>query len=392
MEQVCILAAARSPIGALSGQLSGLSASQIQQQVIKGLLEARGIPLDQVEEVILGQVLTAGAGMNPARQAALGAGIPVSAPCALINQVCGSGLRSIDMGAQLIQRGDTGLVVTGGQESMTNAPHVLRGSRAGKKMGEWPMVDSMVHDGLWDIFHDYHMGSTAENIVERYGISREEQDRYALSSHERARAALEDGRFREEIIAIDVPVKRGETEQISEDEGFRRKATMEQFARLRPVFKKDGSVTAGNSSSINDGAAAVVLASEAKAEALGIEPLARIKAFASAGVEPAFMGLGPVPATRRCLERAGWSIKDLDLIEANEAFAAQVMAMNRDLGWDSERINVNGGAIVLGHPIGASGARLLTTLLHEMGRRDARKGLVTLCVGGGMGVAMAVER
>lgn len=330
--------------------------------------------------------------MNPARQAALGAGIPKEVPCALVNQVCGSGLRSIDMGSHLIARGDADLVLTGGQESMTNAPHVLDGSRYGKKMGHWKMLDSMIHDGLWDVFNDYHMGVTAENLVEQYGVTREQQDRIALTSHERARAALEKGYFKEEIIPLEITGRRGDVTEINEDEGFRRKATMEDFARLKPAFKKDGTVTAGNSSSINDGAAAIVLASDRKVRELGLEPLARIRAFASAGVDPAVMGIGPVPATRRCLDRAGWSIDDLELIEANEAFAGQVAAMNQDLGWDMERVNVNGGAIVLGHPIGASGARLLTTLLHEMRRRDAHKGLVTLCVGGGMGVAMAVER
>lgn len=392
MEDVNIIAIGRSPIGALQGQLASLQAHEIQAQVIRGLLERRGIPADQVDQVVLGQVLTAGAGMNPARQSALGAGLPKTVPCALVNQVCGSGLRSVQWARQMIATQEAELVIAGGQESMTNAPHCLPSSRTGKRMGPWELQDTMVHDGLWDVFNDYHMGVTAENLVDQFGISREEQDHHALDSFHKAQSAHKDGRFLEEIVPLRITPKRGDPIEIQCDEGLNKEVTLEGLAKLRPAFKPDGSVTAGNSSKINDGSAAVVLASNAKMKSLGLTPLARIKAFATVGVDPATMGLGPVPASRRCLELAGWSIDDLDLIEANEAFSAQAIAVARELGWDTNKVNVNGGAVTLGHPIGASGARVLCTLISEMCRRDVHKGLATLCIGGGMGVAMAVER
>lgn len=392
MEHVNIIAVGRSPIGAFQGQLASLQAHEIQQQVIHGVFERSNIPLDHVDQVILGQVLTAGAGMNPARQAALAAGIPNRVPCALVNQVCGSGLRSVQWARQMIATQEAELVIAGGQESMTNAPHCLLNSRSGKRMGPWELQDTMVHDGLWDAFNDYHMGVTAENLVEQFGISREEQDEHAVESFRKARAALKDGRFLEEIVPVLVTPKRGDPITIECDEGLDKEVTMEGLAKLRPAFKPDGTVTAGNSSKINDGSAVVVLASDAKTKSLGITPLARIKAFATVGVDPATMGIGPVPATRRCLELAGWSIDDLDLAEANEAFSGQAIAVAHQLGWDMDKVNVNGGAVALGHPIGASGARVLCTLVSEMCRRDAKRGLATLCIGGGMGVAMAIER
>ena len=392
MEEALIVAAGRSPIGALKGQLAELQAHQIQQQVIRGVLERSGIPADQADQVILGQVLTAGAGMNPARQAALAAGIPKKTPCTLVNQVCGSGLRSVQWARQLIATGEAELVVAGGQESMTNAPHCLPGSRFGQRMGPWKLEDTMIHDGLWDVFNDYHMGITAENLAARFGISRQDQDRAALDSWQKARQADESGRFAEEIVAVEAPAARGTSKRIDKDEGLDKAITMESLSRLKPAFKPDGTVTAGNASKINDGSAVVVVASSRAAQRLGLEPLARIKSFATSGVDPAEMGIGPVPATRRCLELAGWPVGGLDLIEANEAFAAQSLAVSSQLGWDTSKVNVNGGAIALGHPIGASGARILVTLLYEMRRRNAAKGLATLCIGGGMGIAMAVER
>lgn len=392
MEQVDIIAIGRSPIGAMQGQLSALSAHEIQQQVIRGVLERSNIPAEQIEQVIFGQVLTAGAGMNPARQAALGAGLPKTVPCALINQVCGSGLRSVQWARQMIATGEAELVIAGGQESMSNAPHCLPSSRTGKRMGPWELQDTMVYDGLWDVFNNYHMGVTAENLVEEFKISRQEQDEHAADSFQKAMAAQKEGRFAEEIVPIQVKPRRGDPITVDSDEGLAKEVTLEGLAKLKPAFKPDGSVTAGNSSKINDGAAVIVLASPSKSKSLGIKPLARIKAFSSSGVEPARMGIGPVPATRRCLELAGWSVADLDLAEANEAFSGQALAVARELDWDMAKVNVNGGAVALGHPIGASGARVLCTLVSEMCRRDVNKGLATLCVGGGMGVAMAIER
>lgn len=392
MEDVNIIAIGRSPIGAFQGQLASLQAHEIQQQVIRGVLERNKIPEDQIEQVVLGQVLTAGAGMNPARQAALAAGIPKGVPCALVNQVCGSGLRSVQWGRQMIATHEAELVIAGGQESMTNAPHCLPHSRSGKRLGPWELLDTMAYDGLRDAFNDYHMGVTAENLVEQFGITREEQDEHAVASYHKAQTALKEGRFKDEIVPMEITRKRGEPISIDCDEGLAIEVSMESLAKLRPAFKPDGTVTAGNSSKINDGSAVVVLASKAKTQHLGLTPLARIKAFATVGVDPATMGIGPVPATRKCLELAGWNISDLDLIEANEAFSGQAIAVARQLGWDMDRVNVNGGAVALGHPIGASGARVLCTLVSEMCRRDVKKGLATLCIGGGMGVAMAIER
>ncbi len=392
MEEVVIVAAGRSAIGSFMGGLSSVPASQIQAQVIRGLLERSGVAPEQIEEVILGQVLTAAAGMNPARQAALGAGLPETVPALTINQVCGSGLRAVGLAMQSIRCGDARTVLAGGQENMSLAPHALPRSRNGQRMGPWQLEDTMIKDGLWDCFNDYHMGTTAENIVKQYDIPRAEQDEFAVASQRKAQAALESGRFEEEIIPIEVPQRRGDPVVIARDEGPRADVDTSLLERLKPAFEKDGTVTAGNASSINDGAAALILMNASEAQARGLEPIARVVAYASAGVDPAIMGTGPIPATRRCLEKAGWSVDQLDLIESNEAFAAQAISVNRELGWDPDKINVNGGAIALGHPIGASGARILVTLLHELRRRGARRGLATLCVGGGMGVALAVER
>jgi len=345
-----------------------------------------------VGEVILGQVLTAGCGQNPARQAAINAGLPSSVTAITINKVCGSGLKAVHMAVQSIQCGDAEVVIAGGQESMSQAPHVLPNSRNGQRMGNWSMIDTMVNDGLWDAFNDYHMGITAENIVEKYGISREEQDAFAAASQQKAVAAQNAGYFDGQIVPVSIPQRKGDPIVVAKDECPRDGVTGDSLAKLRPAFKKDGTVTAGNASSLNDGAAAVLVCSAEKARELGLTPLATIKAHANAGVDPTIMGTGPIPASQRCLERAGWSAADLDLIEANEAFAAQAISVNRDMGWDTDKVNVNGGAIAIGHPIGASGCRILVSLLHEMARRDAKKGLATLCIGGGMGVALAVER
>jgi acetyl-CoA C-acetyltransferase len=360
--------------------------------MISTLLQKTGIKPDQIDEVILGQVLTAGVGMNPARQAAIQAGIPKEVPCMTINKVCGSSLKAVALAAQAIRAGDAELVVAGGQENMSLSPHVLPGSRNGQKMGEWKLIDTMINDGLWDVFNQVHMGVTAENIVKKYEISREEQDAFAAASQQKAEAAQKAGRFKEEIIPVEIPQKKGEPLLFDTDEFPRHGTTVEALAKLRPAFDKQGSVTAGNASGINDGAAAVIVTTRSRAEALGLTPLARIAAYATAGVDPAIMGTGPIPATQRCLKKADWNVHDLDLIEANEAFAAQAISVNRELGWDTNKVNVNGGAIALGHPIGASGARVLVTLLYEMKRRDAHRGLATLCIGGGQGVALAVER
>src|SRR5690554_508291 len=392
MRNVVIAAAARTPIGAFGGALSSLSAVELGTAVVRHLLQKTGIDPAQVDEVILGQVLTAGCGQNPARQTARNAGLPDAVPALTINKVCGSGLKALQLATLAIRVGDADLIIAGGQESMSQSPHVVPHSRNGQRMGNWEMVDTMIKDGLWDAFHDYHMGITAENIVEKYGISREEQDAFAAHSQQKAEAAIQAGRFADEIVPVQIPQRKGDPLVVDQDENPRPGVTAEALGKLRPAFKKDGSITAGNASSLNDGAAAVILCSEEKAKELGLTPLAVIKAYANAGVDPAIMGTGPIPATRRCLERAGWSVDDLDLIEANEAFAAQAISVNRDLGWDTAKVNVNGGAIALGHPIGASGCRILVTLIHEMIKRDAHKGLATLCIGGGMGVALAIER
>jgi acetyl-CoA C-acetyltransferase len=392
MENVVIVAAGRTAIGSFSGALAGVPATTLGAQLIKSLLDRSGINPAEVDEVILGQVLTAGAGQNPARQTAIRAGIPESVPSLTINKVCGSGLKAVHLAAQAIRCGDAEVVIAGGQENMSLSPHVLQGSRSGTKMGDWTLKDSMIVDGLWDAFNDVHMGITAENIVRRETISREEQDRFAARSQQRAEAAQKAGRFRDEIVPITIPQRKGDPVVVDTDEFPRHGTTAEGLGKLRPAFEQTGTVTAGNASGINDGAAAVILTSERKAKQLGLRPLACVAAYASAGVDPAVMGTGPIPATKRCLERAGWTVDELDLIEANEAFAAQALAVNRGVGWDPEKVNVNGGAIALGHPIGASGARILVTLLYEMVRRDARKGLATLCIGGGQGVALALAR
>jgi acetyl-CoA C-acetyltransferase len=354
-------------------------------------MQSTGVDPGQIDEVLLGQVLTAGTGQNPARQAAMGGGLPHAVPAMTINKVCGSGLKALHLATQAIRCGDAEIVLAGGQENMSAAPHLLPHSRHGQRMGNWTAVDSMVQDGLWDAFNDYHMGITAENIAEQYAISRDAMDAFAAASQQKAHEAIENGRFDSQITPITVPGRKGHVTQFESDEGPRQ-LTAEKLAGLRPAFRKDGRVTAGNASGINDGAAVVMLCSAAKARALGLEPLARIAGYANAGVDPAIMGMGPAPATRRCLAKAGWSVDELDLIEANEAFAAQAIAVNQELGWDTSRINVNGGAIALGHPIGASGCRILVTLVHEMLARDAHKGLATLCIGGGQGVALAIER
>ena len=392
MRDVVIVAAKRTAIGTFGGGLSSLRADQLGTTVIKALLEETGVAGEQVNEVLLGQVLTAGCGQNPARQSAVNAGLPLAVPAMTINKVCGSGLKAVHLAVQAIRCGDAELIIAGGQESMSLAPHVLPNSRTGQRMGNWSMVDTMINDGLWDAFNDYHMGITAENIVEKYGISREEQDAFAAASQQKAVAAQKAGRFAGEIVPVEVPQRKGEPVIVDTDEGPRDGVTAEGLARLRPAFKKDGTVTAGNASSLNDGAAAVMVCSADKAKELGLTPLVTIKAHASAGVDPSIMGTGPIPASQLCLNKAGWTVDDLDLVEANEAFAAQAISVNRELGWDTSKVNVNGGAIALGHPIGASGCRILVSLIHEMVRRDSHKGLATLCIGGGMGVALAVER
>ncbi|WP_422910293.1 acetyl-CoA C-acetyltransferase [Pseudomonas sp. MAC6] len=392
MQEVVIVAATRTPIGAFGGALSSVSAVDLGAAVIRRLLQDTGLPAQQIDEVILGQVLTAGAGQNPARQSVIRAGLPHTVPALTLNKVCGSGLKAVIMAAQAIRCGDAEVIIAGGQENMSQAPHVLNNSRTGLRMGHGQLLDTMVHDGLWDAFNDYHMGITAENLAEQYGISRSEQDAFAAHSQLRACAALEAGRFVSQITPIAVAQRKGDSLLVSTDEQPRPSTTLQSLSQLRPAFKRDGSVTAGNASTLNDGAAAVLLMSEGKAQALGLPILARIKAHASAGVDPAIMGIGPVFATCRALEKAGWSLEQLDLIEANEAFAAQAIAVGRELQWDSAKVNVNGGAIALGHPIGASGCRILVSLVHEMIRRDAHKGLATLCIGGGQGVALAIER
>jgi acetyl-CoA C-acetyltransferase len=392
MQQVVIVAATRTPIGSFQGALASLSAVELGTVVVKALLARSGVPAELVDEVILGQVLTAGCGQNPARQTALNAGLPYSVPALTINKVCGSGLKAIHLAVQAIRCGDADVIIAGGQESMSQSPYLMNGARAGLRLGHGQLTDSVIQDGLWDAFNDYHMGITAENLAEKYAISRSEQDEFALLSQQKTQAAQQAGRFVPEITPVEVAKPKGEVLRVASDEQPRGDATLESLARLRPAFRKDGTVTAGNASSINDGAAAVLLMSAAKAAELKLPVLARIAGYAASGVDPAIMGIGPVPAARRCLANAGWSLSEVDLIEANEAFAAQALAVGRELEWDSARVNVNGGAIALGHPIGASGCRILVTLLHEMQRREANKGLAMLCIGGGQGVALAVER
>ncbi|MBI3144867.1 MAG: acetyl-CoA C-acetyltransferase [Pseudogulbenkiania sp.] len=392
MEEIVIVAAGRTGVGNFGGSLAKIPAPELGATVIKALLEKTGIAPEQVSEVIMGQVLTAGVGQNPARQALIKAGIPVHVPAMTINQVCGSGLKVTHLAAQAIACGDAEIVIAGGQENMSLSPHILPGSRDGFRMGPATLVDTMVYDGLTDVYNQYHMGITAENIAEKYGISREEQDAFSAASQNKAEAAQAAGKFADEIIPVLIPQRKGDPIAFASDEFIKQGATAEGLGKLRPAFKKDGTVTAGNASGVNDGAAAVIMMSAKKAAELGLKPLARIKAYASSGVEPSIMGMGPVPATQRVLERAGWTLGEVDLIEANEAFAAQALGVARELQWDADKVNVNGGAIAIGHPIGASGCRILVSLLHEMQRRDAKKGLATLCIGGGMGVALAVER
>ena len=390
-DNIVIVAAGRTALGTFGGSLSSLPASELGAIVIKGLLERSGLKPEQINEVILGQVLTAGVGQNPARQAVLSAGLPVEVPAMTINKVCGSGLKAVHLAYQAVACGDADIVIAGGQETMSASAHVLPGSRNGQKMGDWKMVDTMIKDGLWCATNDYHMGMTAENIAAQYGFTREAQDEFAAASQQKTEAAQKSGAFNDEIIPVVIPQRKGDPLVFNTDEFPRAGTTAASLGKLRPAFKKDGSVTAGNASGINDGAAAVIVMTAAKAAELGLTPMARIVAFSSAGVDPAIMGTGPIPATTKCLEKAGWSVADLDMIEANEAFAAQAMSVNESLGFDLSKVNVSGGAIALGHPIGASGARVLVTLLHGMKRTGAKKGLATLCIGGGQGVALAVE-
>ncbi|MBX6374425.1 MAG: acetyl-CoA C-acetyltransferase [Acetobacteraceae bacterium] len=390
MTEIVIASAARTPVGSFNGAFASLPAHTLGAVAIKAAIERARVKPEEVDEVIMGQILTAGAGQNPARQASVAAGIPVERTAFGINQLCGSGLRAVALAAQQIAAGDAAILVAGGQESMTQAPHAAH-LRAGQKMGDLALVDTMIKDGLWDAFHGYHMGNTAENVAEKFQITREQQDRFAVESQRRAGEAMKSGRFKDEIAPVTVKTRKGDI-VVDSDEYPKPDTTLEVLAKLRPAFQKDGTVTAGNASGINDGAAAVVVMSAEEARKRGIKPLARIVSWATAGVDPAIMGTGPIPASRKALQKAGWDISSLDLIEANEAFAAQACAVNKDLGWDPAKVNVNGGAIALGHPIGASGARVLTTLLYEMQRREAKRGLATLCIGGGMGVAMCVER
>ncbi|HAM48671.1 MAG TPA: acetyl-CoA C-acetyltransferase [Alphaproteobacteria bacterium] len=391
MTEVVIVGAARTPVGSFNGALSTLSAHELGKVAISAALERAGVKADEVTEVIMGQILSAGEGQNPARQASIAAGIPVDAPAWGVNQLCGSGLRSVALGFQAIMNGDSDIVVAGGQESMSRAPHLVH-LREGTKMGATELVDSMLKDGLWDAFHGYHMGNTAENVAEKWQITREQQDAFAVASQNKAEAAQKAGKFKDEIVPVVIKNRKGET-VVEDDEFIRHGVKLDDLSGLRPAFQKEnGTVTAGNASGINDGAAAVTLMSKQEADRRGLKPLARIVSWAQAGVDPSVMGSGPIPATKAALKKAGWSIDEVELVEANEAFAAQACAVNKDLGWDTDRVNVNGGAIAIGHPIGASGGRVLVTLLYEMQRRDAKKGLATLCIGGGMGIAMCVER
>ena len=391
-QDIVIVAAARTAIGKFGGTLAKTPASELGAAVIQDLLRRTGLQGDQIGEVILGLVLTAGVGQNPARQAVIQSGRPQAVPAMTINQVCGSGLKAVMLAAQAIRDGDSEIVIAGGQESMSMSPHVLPNSRDGQRMGDWKMIDTMIVDGLWDVYNQYHMGITAENVAKKCAVTREQQDALALGSQQKAAAAQDAGRFKDEIVPFSIAQKKGDPIVFAADEFINRKSNAEALAGLRPAFDKAGSVTAGNASGLNDGAAGVVVMTAAKAAALGLTPLARIASYASAGLDPAYMGMGPVPAARKALERAGWKPADLDLLEINEAFAAQACAVHNEMGWDTSKVNVNGGAIALGHPIGASGCRVLVTLLHEMVKRDAKKGIASLCIGGGMGVALTVER
>ncbi|HWZ73296.1 MAG TPA: acetyl-CoA C-acetyltransferase [Casimicrobiaceae bacterium] len=392
MTDIVIVAATRTAIGKFGGALAKIPAPELGATVIRELLARTKLQPEHISEVILGQVLTAGSGQNPARQASIKAGLPAAIPAMTINKVCGSGLKAVMLAAQAVSCGDAEIVIAGGQENMSASPHVLPGSRDGFRMGDAKLVDTMIVDGLWDVFNQYHMGTTAENVAKQYGISRSQQDEFSVASQNKAEAAQKAGTFKDEIVPVMIPQRKGEPLPFATDEFIKAGTTLESISGLRPAFAKDGSVTAANASGINDGAAGVVVMSAERAAKLGLKPLAKIKAFASSGVDPSIMGMGPVSASRRCLEKAGWKPADLDLMEINEAFAAQACAVNKEMGWDTSKINVNGGAIALGHPIGASGCRVLVTLLYEMARRDAKKGLASLCIGGGMGVAMAVER
>jgi acetyl-CoA C-acetyltransferase len=392
MNDAVIVAARRTAVGKFGGSLATIPATALGARVIAALIEDAGLEPAEVDEVIMGQVLAAAAGQNPARQAAIGAGLPHEVPALTINKVCGSGLKAVALAAQAIRCGDAVTVLAGGQENMSMAPHALVGSRDGRRMGDWPLVDTMIRDGLWDAFNDCHMGTTAENVSDQFGVSREEQDAFAAASQQKAAVAIAEGRHRDQIVPVEIAQRKGPPIVFEVDEFPRAGTTADGLGQLRPAFDKEGTVTAGNASGLNDGAAACVVMSADEAERRGLTPLGRIVAYASAGVDPRIMGTGPIPATRRCLEKAGWTAGDLDLIEANEAFAAQAICVNRELGWDTDKVNVNGGAIAIGHPIGASGARILVDLLHEMRGRGARRGLATLCIGGGQGVALAVER
>ncbi|MCO5398660.1 acetyl-CoA C-acetyltransferase [Ralstonia soli] len=392
MTDVVIVSAVRTAVGKFGGSLAKIAAPDLGAAVIREALARAKVAPEQVSEVIMGQVLTAGSGQNPARQSVIKAGLPNMVPGLTINKVCGSGLKAVMLAANAIMAGDAEIVVAGGQENMSAAPHVLPGSRDGFRMGDAKLIDSMIVDGLWDVYNQYHMGITAENVAKEYGITREAQDEFAVASQNKAEAAQKSGRFNDEIVPIMIPQRKGDPIAFAQDEFVRHGATLESMAGLKPAFDKAGTVTAANASGLNDGAAAVVVMSAAKAKELGLTPLATIRAYASAGLDPKVMGMGPVPASKRCLSRAGWSVSDLDLMEINEAFAAQALAVHQQMGWDTSKVNVNGGAIAIGHPIGASGCRILVTLLHEMQKRDAKKGLASLCIGGGMGVALAVER
>ena len=389
---IVIVAAARTAVGKFGGTLAKTAAPELGATVIRALLARSGLAGEQINEVILGQVLTAGSGQNPARQSVIKSGLPHGVPGFTINKVCGSGLKAVMLAAQAIRDGDSEIIIAGGQENMSMAPHVLPNSRDGQRMGDWKLIDSMITDGLWDVYNQYHMGTTAENVAKKYGITREQQDALALGSQQKAAAAQEAGRFKDEIVPVSIAQKKGDPILFAADEFINKKTSAEALAGLRPAFDKTGSVTAGNASGLNDGAAGVIVMSAAKAAALGLTPLARIASYASAGLDPSIMGMGPVPAARKALARAGWSAADLDLLEINEAFAAQACAVHQEMGWDMAKVNVNGGAIAIGHPIGASGCRILVTLLHEMIKRDAKKGIASLCIGGGMGVALTLER
>ena len=391
MDDVVIVAAGRTAVGKFGGSLAKIPASELGAHVIKGLLAQTGIDPNLIGEAILGQVLTAAVGQNAARQAVIKAGLPSSIPAFTINKVCGSGLKATHLAAQAIKCGDANIIIAGGQENMSASPHAMNGSRDGFRMGDFKMIDTMIVDGLWDVYNQYHMGITAENVAKKYEVSRAEQDEFALQSQLKAEAAQKAGKFKDEILPLEIANKKG-TVVFDSDEYIKPGSTLESLTGLRPAFAKDGTVTAGNASGLNDGAAAVIMMSAAQAKELGLKPLARIKAYASSGLDPAVMGMGPVSASRLCLKKAGWTHEELDLMEINEAFAAQAIAVNKEMGWDTSKINVNGGAIAIGHPIGASGARILVTLIHEMIRRDAKKGLAALCIGGGMGVALAIER